>query len=109
MATLARTLAWHPDLTVTFGSPKVGNREFVRAYTHIPLHRYSHGWDIAPKHPRPWLGYRHGGNFFKIGRDGTLKRRPWRWYDELIIPGLVVGTFDHRIGEYVAKLDGAEV
>lgn len=110
MATLARTLAPRPDMTVTFGAPKVGNREFVKTHSHIHLERFVHGRDIAPKHVRPWLGYRHGGNFTKIGRGGKITKRPWRWYDELILPfDLTIGTFDHRIGEYVAKLRGAEM
>ncbi len=112
MATLARTLAPHPDATVTFGAPKAGDQEFVRAHAHIPLIRYSHGRDIAPKHARPWLGYRHGGMFVKLTHDGKRIARPWRWYDELIVPlvaGPAAGFFYHRIGEYVAKLRGPEV
>ncbi len=112
MATYARILVPHPNMTVTFGSPKVGDQEFVSTHSRHPLIRYVHGYDIAPKHASTWLGYRHGGSLMKISRDGTVKHRPWRWYDELIIPviaGIAVGTFDHRIGEYVAKLQGAEI
>ncbi len=108
MATLARTLTPHPDQCVTFGAPKVGNREFVKIYARHPLIRYSHGRDIAPKHARPWLGYRHGGVFRHISTSGKVTERKWRWRDELFI-GLVVGTFHHRIGEYCDKLHGAEV
>ena len=109
-ATYARTRAPYPDMTVTFGAPKVGNREFVKAHAHIHLQRFVHGRDIAPKHARPWLGYRHGGSFTKIDRDGKITERPWRWYDELILPlDLTIGTFDHRVGEYVTKLRGVEV
>ncbi len=108
--TYARTL-YHPEMTVTFGAPKVGNAEFVKAAARYPLVRYSHGRDIAPKHARPWLGgYQHGGEFRKIMRDGKIIVRPWRWYDELILPGdLTRGTFEHRVGEYVEKLRGAEI
>lgn len=110
MATYARTLTPHPDMTVTFGSPKVGNREFVKVHSHIHLERFVHGRDIAPKHARPWLGYRHGGSFTKITRGGQVVERSWSWRDELILPfGLTIGTFDHRVGEYVDKLYGAEV
>ncbi len=111
-ATYARTFEPHPVMTVTFGAPKVGDRVFVQASAHIPLLRYSHGHDIAPKHARPWLGYRHGGAFKHISRDGTITKRRWRWHDELLIPffnGIVVGTFDHRVGEYVKKLTGVEI
>lgn len=110
MATLARTLEPHPELTVTFGAPKVGNRDFVKAYSHIRLVRYVHGQDIAPKHARIWMGYGHGGALRKLSHNGQVSKRPWYWGDEIILPfGLTAGTFDHRIGEYVAKLRGAEV
>ena len=110
VATHARTRVPHPDMTVTFGAPKVGDRQFIQAHANIPLIRYSHARDIAPKYPHPWLGYRHGGEFRKISRDGKVTERRWRWYDELILPGgLTIGTLDHRIGEYVTKLRGAEI
>ncbi len=110
-ATIARTRAPYPDYTFTFGAPKVGDRQFVKAQARHHLVRYVHARDIAPKHANPWLfGYRHGGVFRKIARDGTVTERKWRWYDDVILPSsLVVGTLDHRIGEYVAKLRGAEV
>ncbi len=110
MATLARTLAPHPDMTMTFGAPKVGNGEFMRVHSRHLLIRLVHGRDIAPKHARPWMGYRHGGVFRKLARDGQVTERKWRWYDDIILPSsLVIGTLDHRIGEYEAKLRGAEV
>ena len=112
IATIARTRAPYPDFTFTFGAPKVGDRQFVQAHARHPLVRYVHARDIAPKHARPWLGYRHGGIFRHIARNGKVTERKWRWHDEVIIPftrGLVIGALDHRIGEYVAKLDGAEV
>ncbi len=111
VVTIARTRAPHPDLTVTFGAPKVGDREFVKAHARHRLIRYVHARDIAPKHANPWLfGYRHGGVFRKLARDGQVTERKWRWYDDIILPsGLVIGTLDHRIGEYEAKLRGAEV
>jgi len=110
MATLARCLAPHPDMTMTFGAPKTGNAEFVKIHSRHLLIRCVHARDIAPKHARPWLGYRHGGVLRKLARDGSVTERKWRWYDEIILPSsLVIGTLDHRIGEYVTKLDGAEV
>ena len=112
MATLARTLSPKPYMTMTFGAPKVGDREFVNAYQDISLVRYSHASDIAPKYAPPWLGYRHGGSFVHLTRSGRRRVRPWLWTDELIIPvlsGLAIGTLDHRIGEYIAKLKGAEL
>ncbi len=110
-ATYARTL-YHPEMTLTFGSPKVGDRTFVRASEHIPLVRYTHGKDIAPKHARPWLGFRHGGTFRHISHSGKITERRWGWRDELLIPfiaGIAVWTFYHRIVEYREKLRGAEI
>lgn len=111
-ATIARTRAPYPDFTFTFGAPKVGNRQFVKAHARHHLVRLVHGRDIAPKHARPWLGYRHGGDFRHISTSGKVTERKWGWRDELLIPffrGIAVGTFHHRIGEYVDKLRGAEV
>jgi len=109
-ATYARTRPPHPDLTVTFGAPKVGDRQFVLAHARHRLIRYVHGRDIAPKYAPFWLGYRHGGTFRHIGRDGKITERKWGWRDDLILPfGITIGTFDHRISECVAKLDDAEI
>ncbi len=110
-ATIARTRAPYPDCTFTFGAPKVGDRQFVKAQARHHLIRYVHARDIAPKHANPWLfGYRHGGVFMKIARGGKVTERKWRWYNDIILPSsLIIGTLDHRIGEYEAKLSGAEV
>ena len=109
-ATIARTRAPHPDFTFTFGAPKVGDRQFVKAQARHHLVRYVHARDIAPKHAHRWLGYRHGGVFRKLARDGTVTERKWRWYDDVILPSsLVIGTLDHRSREYVDKLRGAEM
>ena len=110
VATIARTRPPYADMTVTFGAPKVGNKLFVKYNERHPLIRYVHGRDIAPKHAPFWLGYRHGGKFRHISRGGKITEPAWGWHDDLILPfGLTAGTFDHRIGEYIAKLNGAEV
>ncbi len=112
-ATIARTRRPYPDYTFTFGAPKAGNREFVKAHARHHLVRYVHASDIAPMHGQVWWGYRHGGVLRKLDRDGAVTERKWRWYDE-IPRGLVIGTLDHRVREYVDKqyadkLAGAEV
>ena len=92
-------------MTVTFGAPKGGDKVFVRRHSHLPLVRYVHGRDIAPKHPRPWQDYSHGGSYVHIDRDGKRRARTWGLWDEVILPfGLSAGAWDHRIEEYVAKL-----
>lgn len=105
LATLASTLMPGPTSTYTFGAPRVGDRRFSESLRN--LYRIVHADDIAPKYPLP-LGYRHGGEVWHLSRDGALKagRSSWR---KLLIPvtrqGLVKGVLDHRIGEYVKKLE----
>lgn len=110
VATISRTRAPFPEFTYTFGAPKVGDKEFVKSQSRHHLVRYVHARDIAPKHARPWMGYRHGGEFRKLARGGTVTERKWHWYDDIILPStLVIGTLDHRIIEYIDKLRGAEL
>ena len=107
VATLARGHAPSPDLTVTFGAPKAGDSTFTEQCSHIPMVRYVHARDIAPKHPRVWQGYRHGGSLVRLARDGQRTERDWNLWDEIILPfSLSAGARDHRIEEYVAKLGG---
>ncbi len=105
LATLASTLLQGPTSTYTFGAPRVGNRRFCESLKNV--YRIVYADDIAPKYPLP-LGYRHGGEAWHLSRDGALKagRSSWR---SLLVPmtrqGLVKGILDHRIGEYVKKLE----
>lgn len=108
-STYARCLEPHPDFTITFGAPKIGDHDFVITTARHHLIRYVHARDIAPKHPIVLLGYRHGGKLRKISRDGKIVERSWRLRDEIIWPfGITIGTLDHRIDEYQDKLRGVE-
>ena len=104
LATLASTLPPGPTATYTFGSPRVGNRAFAAGLR--DLYRIVHGDDIAPKYPLP-LGYCHGGEAWRLGDDGAL-RKGGSIFDQLIIPltgkGIAKGVLDHRIGAYARKL-----
>ena len=104
LATLASTFVPGPTATYTFGSPRVGNRVFARALRN--LYRIVHADDIAPKYPLP-IGYRHGGEAWRLSGDGTLTKGD-SIFDQLIIPftpkGITKGILDHRVSEYVRKL-----
>lgn len=98
--------------TYSFGSPKVGNRAFVKALSR-PVYRFVHAADIAPKYPRWWMGYRHGSNgapveLWRLSRDGVVYRDEWRVADAIPFP-IAIGVHDHGIGTYAAKLKDARL
>ncbi len=104
LATLASTLSPGPTATYTFGAPRVGNRAFATALRN--LFRIVHADDIAPKYPLP-LGYRHGGEAWRLSDDGALTKGA-SLFDQLIIPftpkGITKGVLDHRVSVYARKL-----
>lgn len=104
-ATLAAAL-WAAE-TYTFGAPKVGDREFAGALPNT-VYRFVHAHDIAPKHPRWWTGYRHGGELWRISRSGEVSKGQWRLMDNLPFP-IAIGILDHRVGQYEKKLADALV
>ena len=103
-ATLASAV-WAARATYTFGSPKVGDKEFA---IHLPdtVYRFVHAHDIAPKHPRWWTGYKHGGELWRISRSGEVYRDQWRIMDNMPFP-IATGVLDHRVGIYEKKLANA--
>lgn len=103
LATLASTLA--EGKTVTFGAPAVGDSLFA---SRLNLTRVVNNGDIAPKYPRPWLGYRHGGDYLQL--NGSLKPRQWdTWLDTLFVPftseGILLGVRRHSIKRYIERLE----
>ncbi len=58
----------------TYGSPKVGNQDFVASYNgRVPqTFRIVNGGDGVPWIPRPWQGYAHVDTLYRIG--GSLLR-----------------------------------
>ena len=85
-----------PQISVeaySFGSPRVGNREFVDSYNRrVPnTWRVVNGWDAVVGLPAPWQGYRHVDTAVKLERKFT-----WR---------IITGSFeDHRLNNYVKAL-----
>ena len=57
---------------ITFGAPKVGDRDFRDNYNRLPIDHtgYRNGWDIVTYLPPSFTGYRHVGKLVKI-------KRPW--------------------------------
>ncbi|HEY3518186.1 MAG TPA: lipase family protein [Gammaproteobacteria bacterium] len=57
----------------TFGSPRVGNKRYIRQ---APLehYRWVNNNDIVTRVPPPWMGYRHGGDEIYLDRNGEIRR-----------------------------------
>ncbi len=105
LATLASTLT--DGMAVSFGAPAAGDSTFANRLKNVT--RVVYDGDIAPKYPRPWLGYRHGGDYIQLNHDGTLAPRRWHsWFDTLFIPftseGVAWGVRHHSIARYVERL-----
>lgn len=59
----------------TYGSPKVGNQDFVASYNRrVPqTFRIVNGGDGIPWLPRPWQGYAHVDTLFHVGGNVFLR------------------------------------
>jgi triacylglycerol lipase len=48
-----------PDCLYTYGSPRVGNKKFVKSFAHIPHFRHVNNNDLVTAVPFAIMGYRH--------------------------------------------------
>lgn len=95
---------------VTFGSPRVGNREFsedimfkVEKCTRIVLDR-----DVVTQAPLKVLGYEHVGKTIQIRDDTILEKEP-TWLESLHwlligMPYIDLGARDHMPWNYVNEI-----
>ena len=101
---------------VTFGSPRVGNQEFVNSLN-VTHYRVQNNCDDVTKVPFRLVGFRHHGthkymNFYGEFRDLT----PWQRVKDMIRSRLkarakgqkYIGVFDHLMANYIAKLEKSE-
>jgi triacylglycerol lipase len=88
----------NPRGLYTFGSPRIGNRPYVK-YVHMEAYRWVNNNDIITRLPPEWLGYRHKGQEIYLNAYGQIRRlTPWqrvkdRWRG--FVRGLREGRFDH--------------
>ena len=98
---------------VTFGSPRVGNQEFVNSLN-VTHYRVQNNCDDVTKVPFRLSGFRHHGthkymNFYGEFRDLT----PWQRVKDMARSRLrarakgqkFIGVFDHLMANYIAKLE----
>ena len=97
---------------ITFGSPRVGNAEFVKSLT-VDHYRVQNNCDDVTKVPFMLMGFAHHGthkymNFHGEFRDLT----PWQQVKDMARSRLkarakgqkYIGVFDHMMSNYIAKL-----
>lgn len=98
----------------TFGSPRVGNRDFVREMTKDGINhwRFVNNNDIVTKVPFPII-YRHHGQLVYINHYGNIRKMTtwqrikdqWRGRLRAFAKGQVFdGIFDHSMGLYHEKV-----
>lgn len=100
-----------PREVVTFGSPRVGTRRYIR-HARIPHLRWVNNNDIVARVPPMWLRYRHTGTRMYLDRNGNVaeltrrQRSADRWSG--FWTGIKARKFDHfsdhAIAAYVAHL-----
>jgi triacylglycerol lipase len=102
---------------VTFGSPRVGNSEFVKSLA-VEHYRVQNNCDDVTKVPFRLMGFDHHGthkymNFHGEFRDLT----PWQRVKDMVRSRLrarakgqkFIGVFDHMMANYIAKLEKLEI
>ena len=121
MATLAAAELVHADEAFyglyTFGSPRVGDRDFARVFNveaRSRMYRFQNNNDIVTRVPARVMGYSHVGSFVYISEDGDLSADSGWWYRFLDRVGGAVrdlgelgldGVDDHNMTHYARAID----
>jgi triacylglycerol lipase len=100
---------------ITFGSPKVGNKEYVKCLT-VTHYRVQNNCDDVTKVPFSLMGFVHHGthkyiNYYGFFRDLT----PWQRVKDMVRSRAkaytkgqkFLGVYDHMMANYIAKLEKA--
>ena len=113
MATLcASRLEERLPILYTYGSPKVGGREFCDG-CEVEHYRFQNNNDIVPSVPLWLMGYRHHGKLQYLNYYGNIRKLSlWRkikdsWRGRLKALKkwqLFDGIYDHNIADYADKL-----
>jgi pimeloyl-ACP methyl ester carboxylesterase len=119
LATLAaddlRQLGWNIGGVYTFGSPRVGNWEFARAYNELLAERtfrITNAGDPVPWVPFVFGTYRHVAREHYLNRTGGVDIEPWAitHVEELLAaathdsPAFALAG-EHSIRRYIEKLE----
>jgi hypothetical protein len=97
---------------VTFGSPRVGNAEFVKSVT-VEHYRVQNNCDDVTKVPFMLMGFAHHGTHRYMNFNGEFRDlTPWQQIKDMARSRLkarakgqkYIGVFDHMMANYIAKL-----
>jgi triacylglycerol lipase len=78
MATIAASrLQEHKPVLYTFGSPRVGNAEFINNMTDVEHYRFVNNNDIVTVIPPLFMGYRHHGTVMYFDYSGIIRNLAW--------------------------------
>ena len=100
---------------VTFGSPRVGNKEFVNALK-IQHYRVHNNCDDVTKVPFSLMGFAHHGTHVYMNYYGEFRNlTPWQQVKDMIRSRAkaytkgqkFLGAYDHMMANYIAKLQKA--
>ncbi len=114
MATIAASRIQDKVLAlITFGSPRVGTREFVNNLK-VVHYRVQNNCDDVTKVPLLLMGYRHHGTHRYMNFHGEFKKfSSWQRILDMIRSRIKArrkgskfsGVFDHLMTRYIAKLE----
>lgn len=100
---------------VTFGSPRVGNKEYVNSLT-VTHYRVQNNCDDVTKVPFLLMGFAHHGTHIYMNYYGAFKNlTPWQQIKDMVRSRLkarakgqkFLGVYDHMMANYIAKLEKA--
>jgi triacylglycerol lipase len=104
-------LVVNPKSVFTFGSPRVGDRRYVRSVA-LCHYRWVNNNDIVTRVPPVWLGYRHAGEEIYMDyrgrirdlRYGAKRRDRWLGFLRGIRRGRIDHFSDHSIHRYIENI-----
>ena len=97
---------------ITFGSPRVGNKEYVNCLT-FTHYRVQNNCDDVTKVPFMLMGFAHHGTHVYINYYGAFRNlTPWQQVKDMVRSRVkayskgqrFLGAYDHLMDNYIAKL-----
>jgi triacylglycerol lipase len=97
---------------ITFGSPRVGNKEYVNSLT-VTHYRVQNNCDDVTKVPFRLMGFRHHGTHVYMNYYGAFRNlTPWQQVKDMVRSRAkaytkgqkFLGVYDHMMDNYIAKL-----